>query len=681
MARPQNLISADSSACTVLETPSRRLASLMMEFAPLSSRQPLSTSSDDQQSDFATSVAEAYDPNTKSKGSTRAPGCSRLGNIGSRRNASTVFEKRGRNMTGNQDTMSEKPFLKSDKTGTEPTAASHSTTNFPFPPLPTYGPSSFPGSVRFLLIRFSSFILSLSFLAAIVVATLSSRLVRRFKRALGRWAGRNSIEPRPFYEEEIRRENDRRTKELVWEQRLSGEEAGLENGGKADEYAPTEGGIDLLVYDVGYYARRVGLDVETLKVETEDGFVIDLWHLYDPKEYHAVEAVTLQQGRPNLVRSSRVQLKDDGKKPKFPVLLVHGLFQSAGAFCCNDDESLAFWLCKSGYDVWLGNNRCGWQPQHRSLDYGDARMWCWDLRQMAVYDLPALTCRVLEETGFAKAGLVCHSQGTAETFVALAKNYRPELGHKLTVFCALAPAVYAGPLLGKWHFKLMRMLPQALFRLVFGIHAFIPAMTRAHSVLNPRVYGWLGYRVFSYLFDWTDLRWDRGLRDRMFQFAPVYVSAESMRWWLGGDCFSKHKCILATQEGGRGAKEAKVGQMMGSGRRVPGDGQDKQTELEAAAWYGEETPPFGLWVCGKDELVDGRRLLRRFANGQEPHAKIVHSKLLEEFEHLDVIWAIDAVDQVFKEVREVLWKTCDRRDDCRVPEGCEAVAAWEPGRD
>jgi hypothetical protein len=52
---------------------------------------------------------------------------------------------------------------------------------------------------------------------------------------------------------------------------------------------------------------------------------------------------------------------------------------------------------------------------------------------------------------------------------------------------------------------------------------------------------------------------------------------------------------------------------------------------------------------------------------------LVHSKVIPEYEHLDVIWAMDAVDQVFKEVREVLWKTCNVREICRVPEGCEAV--------
>ena len=102
----------------------------------------------------------------------------------------------------------------------------------------------------------------------------------------------------------------------------------------------------------------------------------------------------------------------------------------------------------------------------------------------------------------------------------------------------------------------------------------------------------------------------------------------------------------------------------------------KKKPRGSTAWYNHQAPPFALWVCGNDALVDGGKLLRRFERGREPHVQVVHSKVIAEYEHLDVIWAMDAVDQVFKEVREVLWKTCDARDLCRVPRGCEDVAPW-----
>ena len=568
--------------------------------------------------------------------------------------------------------------LQKSATSTLRQAMPPSHTNPLFPPLPLYGPSSRARDMQCLFFRISSFFLSLAFLGAIVAGSLVTSIPKVSKRIFYRLTLRDIDKTRPFYEEEERRAEVRKEKERAWRARKAFAAAEGDAESTAEEFPPTEGGKDPIICDVGYYARRVGLDVEEFKVQTEDGFIIDLWHVYDPKEYTKLDDHERDHRGPAVFQGSKRQRpRNPGRKPKFPVLLIHGLLQSSGAYCCNDEESLAFWLCKSGYDVWLGNNRCGFHPRHVLLEYSDPRMWCWNIRQFGVFDLPALISRVLYETGFEKTGLICHSQGTTQTLVALAKDQRPELGEKITVFCALAPAAYAGPLIGKMYFKFMRIISPALFRLMFGIHAFIPFMMRMHSLLNPRLYGWLGYKVFSFLFDWSDTRWDRGLRNRMFQFSPVYVSAESMRWWLGRECFARHKCILATKDVTREEERvdsdlsaATTGEDIAMSPRVrhsPG----------ATAWYNEQVPPFALWVCGNDDLVDGRKLLRRFRSGREPHVRVCHAKVIDEYEHLDVIWAVDAEAQVFRELREVLWKTCDVRDECRVPKGCEKVAEWK----
>ena len=303
---------------------------------------------------------------------------------------------------------------------------------------------------------------------------------------------------------------------------------------------------------------------------------------------------------------------------------------------------------------------------------------------MGVMDLPALISRVLTETGFEKLGLVCHSQGTTETFVALAKEQRPDLGDKISVFCALAPAVYAGPLIGKMYLKFMRIISPNMFRVFFGIHAFIPFMMTMHSFLPGTLYGAMGYRVFSFLFNWSDARWDRGLRDRMFQFAPVYVSAEAMRWWLGRECFASQKCILATRnELKKEDEEDEMEDYYENGTAHTTEDPPTEAGVEHTrgqqAWYDERVPPFALWVAGSDDLVDGRRLLRRFERGREPHVRVVHSKIIEEYEHLDVIWAMDSVEKVGKEVLQVLWKTAPAgaRKMCRIPRDCEEVRPWQ----
>lgn len=591
-----------------------------------------------------------------------------------------------------------------------------SRTNPLFPPLPTYGPPSLMRTLHCAFFRTTSSVLSFLFLVVIILGAAFTSIPLAFDHVCLRLQLKNPDKRRPFFEEEQRRKKARAEADRAWgRHKPPTSPAELETSPPQDgEFVPTEGGPDPLICDVGYYARRVGLDVEFFDVETEDGFVIELWHVFNPREYrqsspdargpHGPDIFTTTPSDPKFGEAESSY--SPGNK-KYPVLMIHGLLQSAGAYCCTDDDSLAFYLAKSGYDVWLGNNRCGFNPRHTMLEYGDPRMWSWNIRQMGVLDMPALISRVLAETGFPKLALICHSQGTTQTLVALAKEQRPDIGEKISVFCALAPAAYAGPLIGKAYFKFMRVINPELFRCIFGIHAFIPFMMRMHTLLPAKFYGAMGYRVFAFLFNWTDTRWEMDLRDRMFQFAPVYVSAESMRWWLGRECFAKQKCILATREEGRMEDEEdeeedavihryydgehtdtekssdhKAASPERSNRTnqtdVPHHERDKSEERGRYAWYNEQFPPLAMWVAGNDDLVDGRRLLRRFDRGREPYVKVVHKKIIEGYEHLDVIWAMDVIEKVGKEVKEVIWKTAseEARSECRIPMGCEDLKEY-----
>jgi len=297
-------------------------------------------------------------------------------------------------------------------------------------------------------------------------------------------------------------------------------------------------------------------------------------------------------------------------------------------------------------------------------------------------DLPALIARVLSETGYPQLALVAHSQGTAQTLVALAKEQRPEIGRRISVACLLAPAAYAGPLIEKMYFKFMRLIGPGMFRAIFGIHSFIPIMMHCHRVLHGRFYGFMGYLAFSFLFNWSDKRWERDLRDRCFRFAPVYVSAESMRWWLGMECFARHKCILATREERNKEDEEDEDS---NDEEISGCHHQMSKSLEERmkfAWYDQNVPPLALWVCGSDDLVDGKRLLRRFDKGREPWVEVVHSKVIEGYEHLDVLWAIDCIEEVGREVLETIWKTvpANAKFCCKIPSGCQAVQPWKGRR-
>lgn len=241
------------------------------------------------------------------------------------------------------------------------TAVPPSRTNPLFPPMPLYGPPTLLRNVHCTLFRISSSFLSLAFLAVIVLGAAFTSIPLMFRHIGLRLAFKNPDARRPFYQEEQRRKKKREEEAKEWinkrRRRNSTVKAGdtSEEDTHNDEYEPLEGGKDPLICDVGYYARRVGLDVEEFKVQTEDGFIISLWHVYNPKEYKPVSADRRTHRRPEVFPDHYVenghengasgsQYKDGNRR--YPVLLVHGLLQSAGAYCSNDDDSLAFYLCK-----------------------------------------------------------------------------------------------------------------------------------------------------------------------------------------------------------------------------------------------------------------------------------------------------------------------------------------------
>lgn len=209
-------------------------------------------------------------------------------------------------------------------------------TNPLFPQLPIYGPPTLLRKIKYIMFRTTSGVLSLSFLSAIVVGSVMKSLPAFALDILKRIKGDDPDASRPFNKIEKERAKERKAEEANWEARRgpsSADGEDIEIGGKDTRSRQSAGGKDKLICNIGYYARRVGLEVEEFKVETEDGFLIDLQHVFDPDDSPHYPDEESEGGRST-------------RRKKYPVLLMHGLLQNAGAFCVNDDESLAFYLCK-----------------------------------------------------------------------------------------------------------------------------------------------------------------------------------------------------------------------------------------------------------------------------------------------------------------------------------------------
>ena len=83
------------------------------------------------------------------------------------------------------------------------------------------------------------------------------------------------------------------------------------------------------------------------------------------------------------LNSSRINGKkdvtDSGCERRPPVLLWHGLLGASISWVLNPpNETLAFLLSDSCYDVWLANSRgCTYSRAHKTLRPHQSEFWAW----------------------------------------------------------------------------------------------------------------------------------------------------------------------------------------------------------------------------------------------------------------------------------------------------------------
>ncbi|MBW0463801.1 hypothetical protein O181_003516 [Austropuccinia psidii MF-1] len=368
--------------------------------------------------------------------------------------------------------------------------------------------------------------------------------------------------------------------------------------------------------DFNYYAQNCGFEIVEQIVETLDGYKLLVW---------------------KVIMKNRPELNLKGGKGGYPVLIQHGLFQSAGSFITSEERSLAFWLVEhGGYQVYLGNNRGIFNMGHRKLKRDDPRFWDYNIKELALYDLPALVDHVLQDTGHRQLAFIGHSQGNATMFCSLAQGMVSQLGQKLSCFIALAPAVYAGPLTEGFPFGILKAMRWRTWRRVFGVLDFLPIMRWCVDWLPSSLFGFFGYQMFAFLFNWTDRNWLPRRKLKMFRFTPSPVSSAGIFWWTGYQGFSTRGCVL---------------------------------DPEVKRWWDDHFPPLALYHGGKDYLILVGPLLKRLET-HEKSVKLIRNYRMEEGEHCDTFWHADAVELCFHLIIEDIESTRYDNRDIKMGESC-----------
>ncbi|KAI8610096.1 Alpha/Beta hydrolase protein [Chytriomyces sp. MP71] len=377
--------------------------------------------------------------------------------------------------------------------------------------------------------------------------------------------------------------------------------------------------------NVRYYIEKEGFRCDSHNVTTRDGFILRLERIL-PGPNHGKYMVAALMGSTDQSTPTR-------EKP--PIILMHGMFQSAGVWVTSGRKSFAFYLAENGYDVWVANNRTACQEaekQHVFLQSNEAEFWNWCLDDLAGYDVPAVIEGVRQWTGWEKVGYIGHSQGNAQMFMAL--KIDPSLNSKLSCFVALAPAVYIGPLLDAFPVNQLVQLPTATHRTVFGTKQFLPIMTFVQKFIPAELMSALSYHMFHFLFDWGDRNWNPTHKTHYFQFTPRPQSAKLLHQWAQ---IGRARAIRPFCETDEPARTREDGEMFDVGCiRCP-----------LALYYGT-----------RDAIVDARKLhLQCWETSQrEEGGHVVDLVAVEEvegYEHLDCLWATNAEEKVWRRVVRV----------------------------
>ncbi|CEP11119.1 hypothetical protein [Parasitella parasitica] len=363
---------------------------------------------------------------------------------------------------------------------------------------------------------------------------------------------------------------------------------------------------EMLTQDETYYADRWGYTSEMHEVVTQDGYILKMYRIFK---------------------------KDSVPKGK-PVLIGHGLFQCSGAFVLNEQRSLAFTLIENGYDVWVGNNRSIAGLDHISLSFKDPEYWNWGLKELGVYDFAAMLnhVKLYSTSSSSKIAYIGHSQGNAQAFIAL--SLCPEIAENLSCFVALAPAVFSGNLVNTFPLNCLINLSDWCYNLVFGCGSFLPVMSLAQTIVEPKLFCFLAYSMFSYLFSWWDSHWLRRRKAKYFQFTPRPVSSRLIADWIAG-WGRKGVCLYIA---------------------------DQNTVMNTEI---KQKVPLVIFYGTADFLVNGERFVRTFP-GYETHGlspeqlakesstaatdrqktlfpmlDLVHVERVDGYEHMDTIWGHD----------------------------------------
>lgn len=407
--------------------------------------------------------------------------------------------------------------------------------------------------------------------------------------------------------------------------------------------------------DLQYYLQQLDLDLQEYRVTTCDGYILTLHRIIDPREL------------------------EEQRQQRKPVLLQHGLLSCSGTWIVSGKNSLGYYFHEQGYDVWMGNNRSWFIPQHKTLSgslYNNEQYWDWGVQELACHDLPALISTVLaNKKYFQKLVLLGHLQGGLQSFLMLKNPRLGEIHEKVELFCPLAPAVYPGKLFYTRQFiKFINNRSEFMWLILFGCCAFLRNLCLVrHYIASSWVFGKLSYYMFKYLFGWTGRNWGpyKKVWHFCFIFNMSYASVELMKYYL-----SKHSdCGFTTLLQPKAAYSSDA-------HFTENVTDDKKSYFQFdTTWFSGIKVPMIVFIGDEDFLVDGEKVvahMRKYEPGYREGSNF-EAVSIPTYNHLDIVWAEDVIGTIGYTICNKLkqMKACDVQEGLTLESKEQAVTIPE----
>ena len=372
-----------------------------------------------------------------------------------------------------------------------------------------------------------------------------------------------------------------------------------------------------LIQDSGY-------PVEEHMVKTEDGYILILHRI--PRGRH--------QKTPSGTRSRAFSNSLDADTTDLPhkrpvVFFMHGFMQDSEIWVSHYDpsKSLAFVLADAGCDVWLGNNRCN-KYSHKHIYYKptEDRFWDYSLDELALFDVPSCVDFILDLTKAERLTFIGFSQGSAQGFACFSTNRK--IADKVNLFVALGPSTRVNGLEYKLSDSVTRLSPFLFFPL-FGRKKFISATAFWQRFLSRKIFVSLIDFLLRQLFGWKTENIREEDKMNFYGHLYSYGSVKIVIHWfqiIRTGCF---EMFDDTEDS------------LGKGHRPQ-------------AYPLSQIPtPIALFYGGSDKLPNMEFLFSELRT-------IVFTRKVDEYEHLDFLWAHNADSVYYEDVIQLIRTAQDK---------------------